>query len=125
MGRGDRQAPGRPGPARRHERRRARQGDAVRLAMRSRSHRGRARASGGAMIGAILGASLGAAATCTLAFGAYHPNCGLFGPVIGRGPRRGRALYLTFDDGPNPTATERIAEVLSLHRVPAAFFMVG
>ena len=77
------------------------------------------------MIGPIVGASIGALAVGTLALGAYHPNCRLFGPVIGRGPRRGRALYLTFDDGPNPTATERIAETLELHRVPAAFFMVG
>jgi peptidoglycan/xylan/chitin deacetylase (PgdA/CDA1 family) len=77
------------------------------------------------MTGEILGASLAALGAGALVVGAYHPNCTLFGPVIGRGPRRGRALYLTFDDGPNPTATERIAETLQVHRVPAAFFMVG
>jgi len=77
------------------------------------------------MIGAVLGASLGAAAIGTLALGAYHPNCGLFGSVVGRGPRRTRTLYLTFDDGPSPSATERIAETLEAHRAPAAFFMVG
>ena len=77
------------------------------------------------MIGPILGASVGAAAMGALALGAYHPNCSLFGPAIGRGRHRGSSLYLTFDDGPNPTATERIVETLAIERVPGAFFMVG
>jgi peptidoglycan/xylan/chitin deacetylase (PgdA/CDA1 family) len=33
--------------------------------------------------------------------------------------------YLTFDDGPNPTATDRILETLAAQGVPATFFMVG
>ena len=73
------------------------------------------------MIGAVAALSaLGVAA-----IGAYYPNARLFGPVIGRGPRAGRDLYLTFDDGPNPEATDRILEVLAREAVPAAFFMVG
>lgn len=73
------------------------------------------------MIGAaaVLGA-LGASA-----LGAYYPNSWLFGPVIARGPRTGRELFLTFDDGPNPAATDRIIETLARENVPAAFFMVG
>ncbi len=73
------------------------------------------------MIGAaaVLGA-LGASAV-----GAYYPNSWLFGPVIGQGPRTGRDLFLTFDDGPNPAATDRILETLARESVPAAFFMVG
>lgn len=67
----------------------------------------------------------GAAAAGTLALGTYYPNARVFGPVIGRGPRRGGALYLTFDDGPNPGATEPILETLARAQVPAAFFMVG
>ena len=57
-------------------------------------------------------------------WGAYSPNSPLFGPVIGRGPREATA-FLTFDDGPNPPATERILDVLQREQVPATFFMVG
>jgi len=66
------------------------------------------------------GAGLGALGACTV-----WPNCGLFGPVLGRGPRSGRRLYLTFDDGPSPTATAAILDALGAEGVPAAFFMVG
>lgn len=60
-----------------------------------------------------------------LLWGAYDPASSLFGSVIGRGPRHGRRLYLTFDDGPQPGATEPILETLARERVPAAFFLVG
>jgi peptidoglycan/xylan/chitin deacetylase (PgdA/CDA1 family) len=33
--------------------------------------------------------------------------------------------YLTFDDGPNPGATDPILDTLAAERVPAAFFLVG
>lgn len=66
------------------------------------------------------GAALGA-----WAYGTYEPNSPLFGRAIGRGPRAGRVAYLTFDDGPNPAATEPILETLGVANVPAAFFMVG
>jgi peptidoglycan/xylan/chitin deacetylase (PgdA/CDA1 family) len=76
------------------------------------------------VISALLatGAGLGAGA---LALGAYHPNSPIFGPVVSHGPAGVRSLYLTFDDGPNPTATARILDVLAAERVPAAFFLVG
>src|SRR5205807_7598267 len=45
--------------------------------------------------------------------------------VIGRGPGAGRVAYLTFDDGPNPGATEPILDTLAGLGVPAGFFMVG
>ncbi len=67
----------------------------------------------------------GLAAVGVLAAGVYHPNAPLFGRAIGSGPRAGRRLYLTFDDGPNPEATDRILDTLEAERVPAAFFMVG
>jgi peptidoglycan-N-acetylglucosamine deacetylase len=70
-------------------------------------------------------ATAGAAAAGALALGVYYPNSWLFGRVIGRGPRAGTRVYLTFDDGPNPTATDRILETLAAQGVPAAFFMVG
>jgi len=69
---------------------------------------------------AALGASLG-----VWAYGTYEPNSPLFGRVIGRGPVAGRVAYLTFDDGPNPGATEPILDTLAGLGVPAGFFMVG
>ncbi len=70
-------------------------------------------------------AATAAAVTGTLSWGTYAPTSPLFGRVTSRGPRHGRALYLTFDDGPRPGVTERILETLARERVPAAFFLVG
>src|SRR5262249_26114353 len=36
-----------------------------------------------------------------------------------------KVLYLTFDDGPSPSATPRILDVLEKRGVPAAFFVLG
>jgi peptidoglycan/xylan/chitin deacetylase (PgdA/CDA1 family) len=74
------------------------------------------------MLEALAGAAAGGAAV--LAYGALAPNSSVFGPVVSRGPRE-RALYLTFDDGPSPYATERIVRLLADEQVPATFFMVG
>ena len=74
------------------------------------------------MLAELLGAAAGAVAVAT--HGVLVPNSPVFGPVVGRGPPE-RALYLTFDDGPNPHTTERILRILERERVPATFFMVG
>jgi peptidoglycan-N-acetylglucosamine deacetylase len=74
------------------------------------------------MIAEAVAGAAGAAGL--LAFGALEPNNGIFGPVIGRGPRD-RGVYLSFDDGPNPDATPAILETLARTGVPAAFFAVG
>lgn len=66
-----------------------------------------------------------AAALAAWAYGTYEPNSPVFGRAIGRGSRTGRVAYLTFDDGPNPGASEPILDTLATHRVPAAFFLVG
>jgi peptidoglycan-N-acetylglucosamine deacetylase len=73
----------------------------------------------------LLLAGAGGAALGALATGVYHPNSRLFGSAIGWGPAAGRSLYLTFDDGPGPSATESILDALAAAEVPAAFFMVG
>ncbi len=73
----------------------------------------------------MLALPLAAAALGAWAYGTYEPNSPLFGRVIGRGSRRGRVAYLTFDDGPNAGATEPILATLAAHQVPAAFFLVG
>jgi peptidoglycan/xylan/chitin deacetylase (PgdA/CDA1 family) len=72
------------------------------------------------VIGALALAAGGAAAL----YGALEPNNSLFGRVTGRGPRDQR-VYLTFDDGPNPSATPPILDTLARHDAPAAFFLVG
>lgn len=70
-------------------------------------------------------AAAGTAGLATLLWGAYDPNSSLFGRVVAHGPRGERQLYLTFDDGPNPGATDSILATLAAERVPAAFFQVG
>src|SRR5438034_5160946 len=72
-----------------------------------------------------IAATAGAAALGAWAYGTYEPNSSLFGRAVGRGPTRERVAYLSFDDGPNPGATEPMLETLAASDVPAAFFLVG
>ncbi len=58
-------------------------------------------------------------------WGLLHPRATLFGPVLWRGPGDRAAVALTFDDGPHPEYTARIAEILSKESAPATFFCVG
>jgi len=68
----------------------------------------------------------------TRSLGKPVPGLGSIGPVFDASrsdirsvepqPRR---VALTFDDGPDPTWTPRVLEVLRRHRVPATFFVVG
>ncbi|GLZ46997.1 hypothetical protein Acsp06_31820 [Actinomycetospora sp. NBRC 106375] len=44
-------------------------------------------------------------------------------PASARMPAR--TVALTFDDGPDPTWTQQVLEVLRRHQVPATFFVVG
>lgn len=74
------------------------------------------------MIAPLLAAG---AAAGTLGWGTYNPRSRLFGGVLSRGSKHGRAVYLTFDDGPRPDATESILDTLARFGVPAAFFQVG
>ena len=36
-----------------------------------------------------------------------------------------QSVYLTFDDGPHPTATPEVLQVLQSHKVAATFFLTG
>ena len=47
------------------------------------------------------------------------------GGLVSHQPPAGRRIALTFDDGPNPTWTPKIAAVLLAQHVPATFFEVG
>lgn len=47
------------------------------------------------------------------------------GLVAFNGPRTTKRVAITFDDGPSPTLTPRVLEVLRLHDVHATFFLLG
>lgn len=46
-------------------------------------------------------------------------------PAAGASSSGGPELVLTFDDGPNPTTTPQVLDILAKHRIRAVFFMVG
>lgn len=78
---------------------------------------------GGAAIAAAAGIlTAGVAALMAVA---VHPNTRLWAPTVWRAPQPTDAVALTFDDGPDPTSTLRIAEILAERGVRAAFFVVG
>jgi len=45
--------------------------------------------------------------------------------VTTRGPTRGDAIYLTFDDGPHPEHTPRVLDILARHGAKGSFFVIG
>lgn len=53
------------------------------------------------------------------------PNSQLLGPALVRGPRTGRRIALTFDDGPLSPYTGQILDILDAHGVHATFFVCG
>ena len=58
------------------------------------------------------------------AYAARWPGSQLFGNAMIAPPRPGE-LALTFDDGPNPSWTPRLLDILSGNDVRATFFLVG
>ncbi|MEE1930097.1 polysaccharide deacetylase family protein [Streptomyces sp. TRM 70351] len=68
--------------------------------------------SGGMCLGAV---------TAPAAAGSAHPGTG----IVDSTRHGGKALALTFDDGPHPTETPRLLEVLRRHRVTAVFCLWG
>jgi peptidoglycan/xylan/chitin deacetylase (PgdA/CDA1 family) len=57
--------------------------------------------------------------------GANDPQLSWFGAVTSRGPRDEDRVAITFDDGPNDTATLAVRDILDRHGVKATFFLVG
>ncbi len=55
----------------------------------------------------------------------FLPRAGFFLPVISRGRGKGKAVALTFDDGPDPAVTPLLLDLLGRHRLKAAFFVTG
>ena len=58
------------------------------------------------MMLSLLGAGLGAASLGALGWGTFQPNCGLFGPAIGRGPGDGPV----FPGGLPPRAARQVSQ---------------
>lgn len=65
-----------------------------------------------------------AAAAGGAAYAALWPQSQIFGRVLVAGSNPAE-LALTFDDGPNDAATERLLDVLARHQVRATFFLIG
>jgi peptidoglycan/xylan/chitin deacetylase (PgdA/CDA1 family) len=76
------------------------------------------------MIEALIGAAAGAGFTA-IGLGVFHPKVALFGPERSHGPRGSKQVALSFDDGPHPEFTPRIAEVLAKANAQATFFCIG
>lgn len=57
--------------------------------------------------------------------GIFRPSAPWFLPVITHATRSVDAIALTFDDGPDPTTTPQILELLKQHRAKATFFVIG
>lgn len=55
----------------------------------------------------------------------FFPELSFFLPVVSKGSRKELKVALSFDDGPDPEVTPRLLDLLDLHSVQAAFFLVG
>lgn len=79
----------------------------------------------------MLTITLATLAALSLTFGLWFwwacatPSSTFFRPVLNRGPREGKRISLTFDDGPSEQFTEQILGILREHRVLATFFVCG
>jgi peptidoglycan/xylan/chitin deacetylase (PgdA/CDA1 family) len=57
--------------------------------------------------------------------GANSPSATWFGGLVSHGPRDDRRVALTFDDGPNVTATLGVRDLLDAAGAKGTFFLVG
>lgn len=67
----------------------------------------------------------GALLVYVVADGMARPSSSLFYPTITHGPRIGKRVALSFDDGPDPVVTPQVLDVLAQHGVRATFFVIG
>jgi peptidoglycan/xylan/chitin deacetylase (PgdA/CDA1 family) len=74
--------------------------------------------------GLAIGCGLAAAGISTAVWGAVAPSSQLYGPALGRLPNK-KHIALTFDDGPNPSVTPALLELLQKHAAQATFFLIG
>lgn len=73
-----------------------------------------------------IAAGAGALAAAGVAFyGAQVPTAQIYGRTICREPGAGRKVCLTYDDGPNPSWTPQLLDILDEHDAKATFFLIG
>jgi peptidoglycan/xylan/chitin deacetylase (PgdA/CDA1 family) len=63
-------------------------------------------------------------AAATLTYAIVGDEAQIFGRTL-VSPTLPNQIALTFDDGPNPTATPRLLEILARHNARATFFLIG
>ena len=59
------------------------------------------------------------------AFQILKPSAHGFGPVVTRFATKRREVWLTIDDGPDPSSTPKILDLLDDHGARATFFLIG
>ena len=64
------------------------------------------------------------ASAAVVAYGAVAPRAQLFGETFCR-TNSPRKLAITFDDGPNPSLTPKLLDLLEKHNAKATFFLIG
>ena len=57
--------------------------------------------------------------------GVARPGSSVLYPTVRRGPRDGRRVALSFDDGPDPEVTPAVLDALATHGARATFFAIG
>jgi peptidoglycan-N-acetylglucosamine deacetylase len=76
------------------------------------------------MIPGLIAAGAVCAGSGLFSWAAVAPTSQLFGPTIHR-TGDPSTIALTFDDGPNPSATPALLDLLGRHEVKATFFLMG
>src|SRR5690606_6823118 len=80
------------------------------------------------MAGMVGGASVVvpvAAVGALLADGIFRPSSSLLYPTLTHGSRDGQHICLSFDDGPDPSVTPGVLDLLAQHGARASFFAIG
>lgn len=60
-----------------------------------------------------------------IADGIVRPGSSVLYPTVTHGPRDGRRVALSFDDGPDPEVTPAVLDALAKHDARATFFGIG
>lgn len=73
----------------------------------------------------LLAASVVVVGVAILAALVFHPNAAFWAPLRFRAEGAPNTVALTFDDGPDPTFTPAVLQILAEKAAPATFFVVG
>jgi hypothetical protein len=60
-----------------------------------------------------------------LVFGSVNIHSDFYVKAFCKGKTSEKVIALTFDDGPDPSATPEILEILEKNKIPATFFVIG